>query len=480
LVSIVFDRYVIFLTTVFYLLFVFNTLLVLIGICAKDTSAISSSIKKTYNIKFVFTSPATPLPSGPYFLSPLTGNVYQAYRLYTDENQAFIYGVVPASNGTYKQLSAHTDGAHTPTVGVPSRLYYTPTPAQPLAGYRLAVKDIYDVAGLKTGCGSRAYYQTYPIKNTTALSVQRLVDAGMVIIGKVKTSQYANAERITDDWVDYHASYNARGDGYQDTNSSSTGSGSAMSSYDWVDFALGSDTGGSMRGPAGKCGLYGNRPSRGAIPLTNVMPLSPTFDTAGIFSRDAILWAQVGKLWYTDFQDYTTYPKKLLFPVDGFGSSYTANPPANGTADATLNSFLKKVEGFLGVNRTEVNLNTMWAGTRPTNVSATSFNDLLNTSFQDILGPDSIRLVGNSFIQDYAAMNGGRTPFINPSPYTLWAYGRTVSPSRYQQAIANKTIFQNWVATQILRGNQSNTCSDAILVYPQSVGTTAYRNLYLP
>jgi Asp-tRNA(Asn)/Glu-tRNA(Gln) amidotransferase A subunit family amidase len=335
------------------------------------------------------------------------------------------------------------------------------------------------MAGLRTGCGNRAYYQTYPAKNATGPAIQRLLDSGMVIVGKVKTSQFANGERATDDWIDLHAPYNPRGDGYQDASSSSTGSAAAMASYDWLDFALGSDTGGSVRDPAGINGLYGNRPSTGAVSLSNVMPLSPVFDTAGIFSRDAITWAQVGKLWYTDFKDYTVYPKKLLFPVDVFGSSYTAHPPANGTADAILDSFLKKVEAFLGTKRTEVNFTTMWTETKPSG-AADSVNVLLNTSFYDIVGADQARLVRNSFFQDYAAMYGGRTPFVNPSPSVIWTHGLTISESRYQAALANKTIFQTWVASQLLRGNQSDTCSDAIIVYPQSVGSTVYRNLYTP
>lgn len=449
----------------------------LTGLCTKDRSSIPSFIRSIYNIKFVFKSPATPLPSGPYFLYPLTGNVYRAYRLYTDDNQAFTYGVIPAGNGTYKQLSAHTDGAHTPTIGVPSRLYYTPTPAQPFAGLRLAVKDIFDVAGLKTGCGNRAYYQVFPEKNATAPAVQRLLDLGMVIVGKTKTSQFARAETSTGDWIDLHGPYNPRGDGYQDASSSSAGSGSALASYAWLDLALGSDTWGSMRGPAAVNGLYGNRPSRGAIPLTDVMPMSSVFDTGGIFSRDAILWAQVGKLWYTDFTDYTMYPRKLLFPVDVFGTSYRTNPPAKGSVEAILNTFVKKVEGFLGVTRTEVNFTTMWIETRPSTVTD-PVDVLLNTTFSDIIGVDQVRLVRNPFFEKYASTYEGRTPFVNPSPSVLWAHGLTVSQSRYDEAIANKTIFQTWIASQVLRGNQPDTCSDSIMIYPQSVGTTVYRNLF--
>jgi len=163
-----------------------------------------------------------------------------------------------------------------------------------------------------------------------------------------------------------------------------------------------------------------------------------------------------------------------------FGSSYITQPPEDGTADAILDSFLKKVEGFLGVSRTEVNLTTMWTETRPPGAAAAdSFDALLNTTFSDIMSFDSLSLVGNSFLKTYGEINGGRTPFVNPSPALLWSHAQTISESRYQEALANKTIFQSWVTGQVLQGGQPDTCSDAILVYPQSIGATVYRNEFI-
>ena len=226
--------------------------------------------------------------------------------MYNDENQSFLYGTIPDGDNGFQTLSARIAGAATETIGVPSRLYFTPTPEKPLAGMRLAVKDIYDVKGLRTGCGNRAFWQLYPPKTRTAPSIQRLLDGGMVLVGKTKTSQFANGEAATADWVDLHAPYNPRGDGYQDGSSSSTGSGTAIAAYSWLDIAVGTDTGGSMRGPAGVNGVFGNRPSHGAVALDDVMPLSPALDTAGIFARDAKSWAVVGEWWYKDFKSVST------------------------------------------------------------------------------------------------------------------------------------------------------------------------------
>ncbi|TVY81362.1 Glutamyl-tRNA(Gln) amidotransferase subunit A, partial [Lachnellula suecica] len=212
------------------------------------------------------------IPNGPYFLSVYTGDIYQAYRLYSDYEGAFTEGTIDGPAGNFSALSASIPGVQSPTIGVPSRLYYTKTEAKPLAGVRLGVKDIFDVAGTRRGCGNRAYYDLYPEKNTTAPAVQRLIDAGAIIISKMKTSQFANGATATAGWVDYHSPFNARGDGYMDPSSSSSGPGAGIGAYSWLDLALGSDTGGSVRNPAQVNGAYGNRPTHGISPLSNVMP----------------------------------------------------------------------------------------------------------------------------------------------------------------------------------------------------------------
>lgn len=225
---------------------------------------------------------AADLPSGPYLLSP-TGELYQPWRLYSDIQGTFTQPLIPSMSqiGSFAALPATVPGVASPGVAVPSRLYYSKSAKKPLAGVRTGIKDIYDIAGVKTSDGNRAYYGLYPPREKTALVVQRLIDAGAIIVGKMKTSQFANGEVATADWVDYHSPFNPRGDGYQDPSSSSSGPGSGAGSYPWLDLTVGSDTGGSIRGPSQVQGLYGNRPSHGYVELTNTMPLAPQLDTAG-------------------------------------------------------------------------------------------------------------------------------------------------------------------------------------------------------
>ncbi|RMY39322.1 hypothetical protein D0866_02003 [Hortaea werneckii] len=227
------------------------------------------------------------LPNGPYFVSARTGAVFKAHRLYPDDYLTFIQGIISDEAGGYLSLPAVTENVMAKSVAVPSRLYATISPEKPLAGLRLGVKDIYHVKGVKTSGGNRAYFYLYEAQNVTAPAVQRLIDQGAILVGKMGTVQFANGDSPIADWVDLHCPFNPRADGYQDPSGSSTGPGAGIGAYDWLDIAVGSDTGGSMRGPAGGQGIYGNRPSTGAISMDHVIPLTPTLDTAGVFARSA-------------------------------------------------------------------------------------------------------------------------------------------------------------------------------------------------
>lgn len=414
---------------------------------------------------FTISLKPTQIPPGPYFISPL-GSLYQPLRLYPDFSGAFTQPLAPGPDASYIALPASIPGI-SQTIGVPSHLYYTRTASSPLAGVRLGVKDIYDLKGQRTSDGNRAYYALFPPRTVTAPVVQRLIDAGAIIVGKMKTSQFANGETATADWVDYHSPFNPRGDGYQDPSSSSSGAGSGEGSYPWLDLALGSDTGGSIRGPSQVQGLYGNRPSHGLVELTNVMPLAPELDTAGFLSRDAEIWAAAGKVLYTDLKPYTAFPKKLLL-LDF--------PTAPDTIEnSILLKFLGQLEKFLGLKGTPFNLTAAWAASKP-NASLPPLTEFLNTTYATIISKEQTKNVRDPFYKAYGAIHDGRTPFVDPVPLLRWKYGDSLPASALTEAVSNKTIFQNWWSTNVLK-NDSNTCSDSLLLYFVPV-QTHYRNQY--
>jgi Amidase len=173
------------------------------------------------------------IPSGPYFLEVATGSVYMAYRLYSDFAGAFSQPLIQTSTGGFAFLSAQIAGSDALTIGVPSRLYYMATAEKPLAGVRVGIKNIYDLEGVKTSNGNRAYYNLYPPRTANAVAVQKLIDAGAIVVGHQKANQFANGETATADWVDYHSPFNPRGDGYQDPSSSSSGAGKQLSPFSY-------------------------------------------------------------------------------------------------------------------------------------------------------------------------------------------------------------------------------------------------------
>lgn len=147
--------------------------------------------------KFPATSKLIP---GPYFMS-CTGSVYRAYRLYDDPQSAFTTGLISLSGDMFEEVAAASfSGQAEAAIPVPSRLYFQTTDDKPLAGVRVGVKDVYHIKGVKTGAASRDYYSLYPPRNESAPSVQKLIDLGAIIVGKTKTSQFANGENPSADW----------------------------------------------------------------------------------------------------------------------------------------------------------------------------------------------------------------------------------------------------------------------------------------
>ena len=181
----------------------------------------------------------------------------------------------------------------------------------PLAGLTLAVKDIYDVAGYKTGCGSPVKMAEAEPAAQTAPSVQKLLDAGARFVGKTTTEELAFS--LNGDNVHYPQPINSAAPDRL-TGGSSSGSIAAVAGG-LVDIATGSDTGGSVRAPASYCGLIGLRATHGRLSLENTMPLAESFDTFGWFTPNAELYQRVSDV-MLDGDEPTYKPKRVLVAED--------------------------------------------------------------------------------------------------------------------------------------------------------------------
>ena len=162
----------------------------------------------------------------------------------------------------------------------------------PLTGLTFAAKDIFDVAGHVTGAGNPDWKATHQPAEQTAWAVQVLVDAGATLVGKTHTDELTRG--IYGENAHYGTPINPRAPD-RVPGGSSSGSAAAVAGG-LVDFALGSDTGGSVRIPASFCGIYGLRPTHGRISMQGVLHGSTTYDTIGFFARDAELFARVGEV----------------------------------------------------------------------------------------------------------------------------------------------------------------------------------------
>jgi amidase len=182
-----------------------------------------------------------------------------------------------------------------------------------LAGLTFAAKDLFDIAGHRTGFGNPDWLRTHEPATRTAAAVQRVLDAGAEMVGRTHTDEMAWS--LFGDNAHYGMPVNSAAAG-RVTGGSSCGSASAVAGG-LVDFALGSDTGGSVRFPASLCGLYGMRPTHGRVSLEGACPLAPSFDTVGWFTRDADLLERVGRVLLQDDAP-TLRHGELLIAADAF------------------------------------------------------------------------------------------------------------------------------------------------------------------
>lgn len=193
-----------------------------------------------------------------------------------------------------------------------------PVPHAPtgrLSGLTFAAKDLFDVAGYPTSAGSPHMLALSGTKTRTAPTVQKLLDAGARLVGKTITDELA----FSMSGKNAHFGTPING-GAPDRIPGGSSSGSAAAvSNGLCDFALGTDTGGSVRAPANHCGLFGIRPTHARVSLELCHDLAPSFDTCGYFTRDGATFEQVGAVLLGE--DGTPLPQKprVLLARDAFG-----------------------------------------------------------------------------------------------------------------------------------------------------------------
>ncbi len=178
----------------------------------------------------------------------------------------------------------------------------------PLSGTTFGLKDMFDLAGVPTGAGNPDWRRTHAVPTRTAPAAALLLKAGAVLVGKTITDELA--WDVDGRNAHYGTPVNVAAPGRMPGGSSS--GSAAATAAGLCDFAIGTDTGGSVRLPASFCGIYGLRPTHGRVSSQGVVPLAESFDTVGWFARDARLLRLVSDVLFRGLREPVPAERLLI------------------------------------------------------------------------------------------------------------------------------------------------------------------------
>lgn len=344
--------------------------------------------------------------------------------------------------------------------------------------------------GLRTGFGNQAWLETYPPEKATAPVIRLLVNAGAVVVGKVKTTEFAEGVDPCE-WIDDTCPYNPRGDGQQKPSSSSTGSAAAAAAYEWLDFTVGTDTGGSIRHPAGVNGVFGSRPTTGVVDLRGVLGATNLFNTVGIFARELLIFSSVGRRLLSPVQQpapppssrrynllYPTRAPQLANPDQHHGGQHRWFPHPTvdlsqwTQAEKQVEVFVQNVERLLQCERIPFNVNELWRATPPKG-QPRSLDEAVGHIYSAITTSGALHNGVDKFIADYMTANIGKEPSISPLVKRRFEYGRNVSDHSITEALESMQAFGQWTINTLFGSYDQEATT--LLVFPQSCGRPDYR-----
>lgn len=302
-------------------------------------------------------------------------------------------------------------------------------------------------------------------------------------MGKTKTTQFAEGEAPIQ-WTDYLAPFNPRGDSYQSPSSSSAGSAVASAAYPWLDFTIGTDTGGSIRHPAGVCGTYGMRASTNVVSTAGIYSVSPLLDSVGVFARSApVVEAVVKSL--MELSSVPLKPRvkyKLLYPVRAKDTKpqdsrrwfpYPGEPGSAADVEELFEETIQKLESHLKCTRSPFNLDDLWRQTRPAGQDQ-SLDKATGGVYTVLTTHSCVRNTIDPFIADFKATNNGRSPFIDAVVKARQDHGRSTTTLQYETAVQSAKTFSQWFREIVLARSAEDEFP--LLIFPQSWGSPTYRD----
>jgi len=289
----------------------------------------------------------------------------------------------------------------------------------PLSLLSFAVKDLFDVAGYPTSAGQPLWLAQSGIKTTTAPVVRSLLNAGAKFSGKTVTDELAFS--INGRNAHFGDPINGA-DPNRICGGSSSGS-AAVVSHGLVDFALGTDTGGSIRVPASHCGLWGIRPTHGRVSLIATHDLAPSLDTCGWLAKNPNIFLQVGDVLLGQDTAPLSGTLRVLEPVDVWG--------------------LLDQDVMLSLSPTRNNLHRGLGTPKFLHLALESFESML-LCFRQLQGYEAWQVNGE-FIRN-------QNPTFGPGIKERFEWSSKVTLDQYHQALKFRELFRNHI-DQVLKDN---------------------------
>jgi len=282
---------------------------------------------------------------------------------------------------------------------------------------------------------------------------------------------------------DYQAPFNPRGDLSQKPSGSSTGSAVACAAYPWLDFTVGTDTGGSIRHPAGVNGIYGFRPPTEAVDDAGVFSISKRLDTVGVFARSVKVLEAAMNVMLTSRPTISPNPQKqrykLLYPQRKQGTNpkdslrwfpFPNEPGMAPEAENKFELFVKKLEAHLSCSRTIFNIDDLWRSTRPSDQPET-LDEASGKIYTPLVYYENLKNNINPFISEYSSKNHGRKPWIDPVVRNRFDARQTITHQDHKEALHSASIFSTWVNEVLFRTSGEEI---PLLIFPQSFGQPDY------
>ncbi|KAF2653457.1 amidase [Lophiostoma macrostomum CBS 122681] len=354
---------------------------------------------------------------------------------------------------------------------VPSRCYFNPSPSRPLDGIRISVKDSIDIAGHKTTLCNRAWMDLYPRKEKHAACVETFLKAGAIIVGKVKLQAMIMREEPLE-CVEFTAPFNPRADGYQVPSGSSHASAAGISSYDWLDFSIGSDTNGSGRKPASYNGCFSIRPSTGIMDTNGVVAFFPEFDMPVFFGRDISKFPHFISAWYGE-SPLLRKPSKtrveILYPVDFL-------PTSNPAQSHLIEKFVTGLELALQTKRTKICLAQLWKEDRPDGEEHDGIAKYLDTAGIYPFYYDQYHNLAD-FRSEYKKKHG-KPPFVHRALRWQWVVAKTISKAERDECLRRCQVYAAWLLKRVFDAGSQGSIK--VMVLPIESGQPNYRDSPLP